>query len=233
MDEDEDLMDEKRRLKEMEGFAADIAGRAAILRDGVLGLLRAATTSQGLPGGNVASIPLLKEQVATLESELRSTESKLEEMATARNEAAASERRVRRGLYRLASGRMTMEEVLKAVEKEDNGVSFMETLAMIDGMNNKNVMSSPGGTTSAAISSSDGAMSSPSFSTAVAGGSNDSSAASAEEVAQLKKSLQDVQVIAEARDKKITEVSAPKKSHYSCTSFYFNLIISTSVSLLA
>jgi len=129
-------------------------------------------------------------------------------MANARNEAAASERRVRRGLYRLASGRMTVEEVLKAVEKEDNGVSFMETLAMIDGMNSKNVASSPHGPTSAVVSSGDGAMSSPAFSATVGGEFKDSHAANAEEVAQLKKRLQDVQVIAETRDKMITEVSA-------------------------
>lgn len=208
MEEDNELIEEKRRLKEMEEFATEIANRAAMLRDGVLGLLRIAATASA-PGAiddAAASAPLLKERVAMLESEVKSTESKLEEMANARNEAMASERRVRRGLYRLASGRMTMEEVLKAVEKEDNGVSFMETLAMIDGMNSKNTLSSPDGT--AVVSSSDGAMSSPAFSAAAtAGGSKDApGGGNAEEVAQLKKSLQDVQVIAETRNKKITEV---------------------------
>ena len=210
MEDDADLIDEKRQLQEMEGFATDIAGRAAILRDGVMGLLQTAVAApqETSRTGDSSTVPLLKEQVTTLESELKTTESKLEEMANARNEAAASERRVRRGLYRLASGRMTMEDVLKAVEKEDNGVSFMETLAMMDGMNNsKNAASSPDGNT--AVVSSEGAMSSPSFS-AAAGGSKDSPGASSEEVAQLKKSLQDVQVIAETRDKKIQEVSVLK-----------------------
>lgn len=209
-EEDDDLVEEKRRLKEMDAFATDIATRASILRDGVVGLLRAAGNASS-DKFDSPSTPVLKEQVARLESELKTTESKLEEMATARNEAATSERRVRRGLYRLAGGRMTIEEVLIAVEKEDNGVSFMETLAMIDGMNNKNVGSPPDGT--AAVSSSDaGAMSSPAFSSSIgaAGGSKDSSSpANSEEVAQLKKSLQDIQVIAETRDKKITEVSCP------------------------
>ena len=205
MEDDDDLTNEKRRLKEMDDFATDIASRAAILRDGVLGLLR--TAVQGaVPDANVAlSIPPLKEQVVKLEVELKATESKLEEMASARNEAAASERRVRRGLFRLASGRMTVEDVLIAVEKEDNGVSFMETLAMIDGMSsNKNGVSSPDGAPSTALVSrtSDGAMSSPAHSAPAANG---------EEVAQLKKSLQDVHVIAETRDKKITELLAEKE----------------------
>ena len=207
MEEDEDLLDERRHLQEMEVFTANIAARAAILRDGVLGLLRTASVSQGAPHADAAhSVPLLKEHIALLESELESSESRLEEMAHARNEAAASERRVRRGLYRLASGRITMDEVLKAVEKEDNGVSFVETLAIIDGLNNRNGLLSPDG--HAMVSSSDVAMSSPAYSTAVAGGSKDSPAANAEEVAQLKKSLQDIQVIADTRDKMIADVSA-------------------------
>lgn len=214
MEEDDDLINEKRRLKEMEDFASDIASRAAILRDGVLGLLR--TVAQGASSNSKnandasSTVPALKEQIATLESELQSTESKLEEMANARNEASSSERRVRRGLHRIAAGRGTVEEVLEAVEDEDdNGVSFEEKMQKIDGL------SSPNGTTgaSAVISSSDGvggAMSSPAFSAAVgSGGSKDSpTAMNGVEVAQLKKDLQEVQVRAESRDKKIAEVSA-------------------------
>ena len=201
MEEDEDLVEEKRQLQEMDDFATNIAARAAILRDGVLGLLRNNSMSQGVSSNIDAA--LLKEQIALLESELESSESRLEEMAQTRNEAVASERRVRRGLYRLASGRMTVDDVLKAVEKEDNGVSFMETLAMIDGMNsNRGGLFSPDGTT-AMVTSSDQAFSSPAHSAAAA----DSPAANAEEVAQMKKSLQDVQAIADERDKMIVDVS--------------------------
>lgn len=208
-----DIAEEKRLLKEMEEFSSNIANRAAILRDGVLGLLRTAVGGTLVKTSNsTSSVALLKEKIGTLESSLKSTESKLEEMASSRNEATLSERRVRRGLYRLASGRMTMEDVLGAVEKEDNGVSFMETLAMIDGMNsNKNALSSPDGTMSGVVSSPDGAMISPAFSTAVGGGSKDAPGVNGEEAAQLKKSLQDVQVIAEARDKKITELLSERE----------------------
>lgn len=212
MEEDEELLNEKRQLKELEDFATTIATRASILKDGVLSLLQTTAAAQGAPTANAAStIPILKEKISKLETEIISTELKVEEMANARNEAAASERRVRRGLYRLASGRMTLEEVLKAVEKEDNGVSFMETLAMIDGMNTKNVASSPHGPTSAVSSSLDGTMSSPAFSATLRGDSKDSHTANAEEVAQLKKHLQDIQVIAETRDKMITELGTERE----------------------
>ena len=191
-EESQDLIDEKLRLDEMEGFATDISMRAASLKSSVLGLLRKAVEgkSNGSPA-NIASISELKEQIATLEAELAATDSRLEEMAQARNEATASERRVRRGLYRLASGRMSMEDVLKAVEKEDNGVSFMETLATLDGANENKASSSPTATV----------LSSP-----ATAASKETSAASSEEVAQLKKHVQDVQVVAETREKKIAEV---------------------------
>lgn len=193
-EDSQDLIDEKLRLDEMEGFATDISVRAASLKNSVLGLLRKAVEGKGdVSAANIASVTELKEQIATLESELSATDSKLEEMAQARNEAAASERRVRRGLYRLASGRMTMEDVLKAAEKEDNGVSFMETLAMLDGVNENKASSPPSAVAPSA------AMSSPSA-------SKETSAASSEEVAQLKKSVQDIQVVAETREKKIAEV---------------------------
>lgn len=217
VEEDEELLDEKRELKDLEDFATDIATRASLLKDGVLSLLQIASAAQGAPIIDAASsLPVLKEKITKLEAEIMSTESKLEEMASARNEAAASERRIRRGLYRLASGRMTLEEVLKTVEKEDNGVSFMETLSMIDGMNAKNVASSPHGPTSAMVSSLDGAMSSPAFSATVGVDSKD---ANAEEIAQLKKKLQDVQVIAETRDKMITEVRVNEFARIAFVSF--------------
>ncbi len=93
--------------------------------------------------------------------------------------------------------------ISKAVEKEDNGVSFMETIAMIDGMNNqKHTLSSPDG---AAVVSSSAVLSSSTFSATARGNVGDS-VANSEDAAQLKKNLQDVQVIADAREKKISEV---------------------------
>jgi len=196
-EESQDLIDEKLRLDEMEGFATDISIRAASLKRSVLGLLRKAVEGKNdVSPANIASISELKEQIATLEAELAATDSRLEEMAQARNEATASERRVRRGLYRLASGRMTMEDVLKAVEKEDNGVSFMETLAALDGASENKASSSPTATV----------LSSPATTA-----SKETSAASSEEVAQLKKHVQDVQVVAETREKKIAELLTEKE----------------------
>ena len=91
----------------------------------------------------------------------------------------------------------------KAVEKEDNGVSFMETIAMIDGLNKNS--SFPDGTTAGIPPSSTDAMSSPSFSAVTS--KESSGLANSEELNSLKKNLQDVQAISESREKQIAEVS--------------------------
>jgi hypothetical protein len=77
----------------------------------------------------------------------------------------------------------------------------MDTIAMIDGMNNKNA-SSPDAAAAGAVHSSTDALSSPSFSAVT----SKESTVNAEEVNNLKKSLQDVQAVSEAREKQIAEV---------------------------
>lgn len=104
--EDEDLTTEKLHWKETNEFSSGLSARAKRLHSAIL----QATTSSP---DNIASIADLKQEIVRLEAELNDMDGKLEEIARARNEAVASERRVRRGLYRLASGRMTLEDVLK------------------------------------------------------------------------------------------------------------------------
>lgn len=199
-DENAELLSEKIRLDEMEGFVGDLAARTRSLKDGILNLLR--SSARGDPGDGGASqsassadIAELKARVSSLQSRLSSTTSQLEEMANSRNEAGASERRVRRALYRLAAGRMTLEEIMTAVEKDDGGASFAETLADIDAVASK--PPSPGGGQAKAVT----AESSPEN-----GCDAGELSVNPEEIAQLKKSLQDVQAVAESRDEKISEV---------------------------
>lgn len=66
----------------------------------------------------------LKQEIIRLEAEITVMDEKLEEISKARNEAVASERRVRRGLYRLASGRMTLEDVLKVCSSCSGGFNL-------------------------------------------------------------------------------------------------------------
>ena len=199
-DENAELLSEKSLLDDMEGFVGDLAARTRSLKDGILNLLRNSAKGESSNGGasesaSSAEIAELKARVSSLQSRLTSTTSQLEEMANSRNEAGASERRVRRALYRLASGRMTLEEVMAAVEKDDGGVSFSETLADIDAVASK--PPSPGGVHAKAVTAEN---------TPENGCDAGESSVNPEEIAQLKKSLQDVQAVAESRDEKISEV---------------------------
>ena len=58
----------------------------------------------------------LRRDIAALQNQLGEKESKLAELTFARDEAAKGERRVRRGLYRLASGRMKLSDVIKVCD---------------------------------------------------------------------------------------------------------------------
>lgn len=80
---------------------------------------------------------------------------------------------------------------------------------MIDGMNNKTT-SSPGDATTAPASSDP--LSSPNSAITSKDSSN---VANAEEVNNLKKSLQDAQAISEAREKQIAEVSLSSGIDYA------------------
>ena len=102
--EDEELTTEKIRWKETNEFASAISSRAKRLHSAIL---------QSSAVSSDTNTSDLKQEIIRLESELKEMDDKLEEIAKARNEAVASERRVRRGLYRLAGGRMSLEDVLK------------------------------------------------------------------------------------------------------------------------
>eukprot|EP00978_Attheya_sp_CCMP212_P009551 scaffold22602_cov44-Attheya_sp.AAC.1 len=65
--------------------------------------------------------------LSLLQSKCRELEARIQELATCRDEANASEHKVRRGLYRLATGRMTLDEVIKAVELDSDGKLLMES----------------------------------------------------------------------------------------------------------
>ena len=99
--------------------AASVASRADALRNALVPLLRHALSSASATVEKLAAVdPLLdpsslRRDIAALQNQMGEKESKLAELTFAREEAAKGERRVRRGLYRLASGRMKLSDVIK------------------------------------------------------------------------------------------------------------------------
>jgi hypothetical protein len=73
------------------------------------------SSSEDIPiNDDIFQVASLHTQLSALQNAFVELENQLEEMAHARDEANESERRVRRALYRLASGRLKLGEVLEA-----------------------------------------------------------------------------------------------------------------------
>ena len=126
----------------------------------------------------------LEGQVAALKSQCRDLEARMAELATTRDEAVSSDRRVRRGLYRLAAGRMKLDEVLKAVEDDDkDGAAAMMAMEVAEEV----------------------AASSEPPSVTV-GDAEEGEVVDGAQVMQLKKQLQDLEEIASSRESQIEQV---------------------------
>jgi len=181
----------KADLIDLSRSAASVASRADALRNALVPLLRNALSSASATVEKLSAVdPLLepsslRRDIAALQNQLGEKESKLAELTFARDEAAQGERRVRRGLYRIASGRMKLSDVIKAVEMEDGSTLFQE-------------FAKEEATMAAA------SLSSPVAASAVSmPGAADSSVDSVE-VGQLRKRLQDLEEIADSRENRIS-----------------------------
>ena len=192
-------MEENQALKELPRVSENIAERAAGLQSLIWSLLQKVEKAQ-LLNGEVSFSPAssleLEDTVTRLQAENSILQERLDELARSRDEITESDRRVRRGLYRLAAGRVNLKEVLKAVasadEDKEAAAAWMET------------------TTGSAITGS--ASSSTVAVTKSAGDKvkmeNDSeTGASSEEVAQLNKQISDLNEVASSRNQQIQKVS--------------------------
>ena len=118
-DERQEAQYAKADLADLSRSAASVASRADALRNALVPLLRNALASASATVDKLSAVdPLLepsslRRDIAALQNQLGEKESKLAELTFARDEAAQGERRVRRGLYRLASGRMKLSDVIK------------------------------------------------------------------------------------------------------------------------
>jgi chromosome segregation ATPase len=162
-----------------------IAKRAKVLQEGIWKVL-----SGGKNSGEVAPAVLsaaeLQGQISALQSQIRDYEVQIAELTKSREEALDSDRKVRRGLYRLAAGRMKLQEVLKAVEDSDK-----------DGM--------------AALMALEEAQDPAAPAAAEATSENGDQAVDNAQVERLKKQLQDLEEVASSREQQIEKVRPKKK----------------------
>jgi len=131
----EELEDQKN-VEDTSKLSNNMAERVSLLQSWIWSLLQnleksnnpplngesSPSTSNSNSNGTSWSTPStmeLQNQVSKAEAENVTLQDQLKEMARSRDEMVESDRRVRRGLYRLAAGRMNLKEVLKAVANED------------------------------------------------------------------------------------------------------------------
>uniref|UniRef100_A0A7S4VTQ1 E3 ubiquitin protein ligase n=1 Tax=Ditylum brightwellii TaxID=49249 RepID=A0A7S4VTQ1_9STRA len=164
-------------------------------------------------------ISLLYKHISVLTCEKTKQECVIQELMQQKEEAVSNEWKVRRGLYRIASGRMNIKEVLKAVEKGDGASieQWFETTSTknpgvfspsstdnsttnLDASNLANTHHPTSATTTPSSASADA--------TALQTNTNDNTA-----ISQLNKQVQDLKEIAESRQKHIQELLKEREEH--------------------
>lgn len=168
-------------LNDMARIANAVSTRATVLQRWIWSLVRKVTTGEDITCA-IFDNATLQGQLSALQAKCRDYEARIAELVKSRDDAATSDRRVRRGLYRLSAGRMTLADVMKAVDDTDKD----GTLAL---MALEEAIDVPTVASSTAVTNSDG------------------EAIDSAHTAILKKQLQDLEEIAATREKQIEMVS--------------------------
>ena len=146
----------------------------------------------------------LEQQVARLQSKNKTLKAQLKELARSRDEMSESDKRVRRGLYRLAAGRVQLKEVLKAIVTSDQDKEA--AAAWMEAAPSAVVLSNAAAATAATNSNSNNSNSHPTAQVKTEGEKETTEHNSAVVVAQWKKQVADLEQVASARDEQIKKV---------------------------
>jgi len=210
--EDEEALEEdKECVNDMMDLAEKMSERFSLLQSWISALLQNIDKSNlplnGQSNNGLSWAPPttleLQNQVAQVEAENVTLQELVTELTRSRDEMVESDRRVRRGLYRLAAGRVKLKEVLKAVanadEDKESAAAWMEGGTALAGLN---------GTGSQAPSSS---LPSKGTENVKLEKESDKSPISSKEIDQLKKQLADLNVIASSRNDQIKKLMSEKE----------------------
>eukprot|EP00536_Pseudo-nitzschia_multiseries_P013078 jgi/Psemu1/261164/estExt_Genewise1Plus.C_5360008 len=171
-------------------FSENISERVGVLQSWIWSLLQNLDKSNVPLNGGLISVPStveLQDQISRVQAQNVTLQEHVKELARSRDEMIESDRRVRRGLHRLASKRMNLKEVLKAVATADEDKEFAATWM------ETNVDSNAPG--SSLPTSSSGSQATE----------------SSKEVEQLKKQIADLTTLASSRDDKIKKLLSEKE----------------------
>ena len=113
---------EKQQLDDLSNISWNILQRANTLEEWIRSMLQKLTNSSGVDATpmSTADQRALNQELGILRGQCREYKTQIAELAKARDDAAKSERKVRRGIYRLSTGRVKIEQVLKDMESTDD-----------------------------------------------------------------------------------------------------------------
>ena len=109
---------DESQLRDIQQTADSVSKRATALQRWIWGLLRKITSEDDSGKHPLLKLAKLEAKLSALKAQVRDSQVQMTELAKCRDDAVESERRVRRGLYRLNAGRMKLDEVLKAIETD-------------------------------------------------------------------------------------------------------------------
>ena len=197
VEEQAEIAEDQENVENMMDLAEKMSERFSTLQSWISALVQSLDKSNVPLNGQIngqswspASTQELQNQVATVEAENIKLQELVQELTRSRDEMVESDRRVRRGLYRLAAGRVKLKEVLKAVANADDdkesAAAWMETTTASASkpaapQENQNTKEEKG---------------------------DDKSTVSSKEVEQLKKQLADMDALASSRNEQIQKVRA-------------------------
>lgn len=109
----------KQQLDDLLQITNKISTRASTLQGWIWTLLQRLENGSSERVGVAEQVHAAQQQVARLKAKNMTMKEKMKELARSRDELLESDKRVRRGLYRLAAGRVQLDEVLKAIVAAD------------------------------------------------------------------------------------------------------------------
>ncbi|CAB9500248.1 RING [Seminavis robusta] len=140
---------EKQQLDDLSNISWNILQRANTLEEWIRSVLQKMTsTASAAADGDKGGVSLSSDQralikeVGVLRGQSREYKIQIAELAKARDDTAKSERKVRRSIYRLSTGRVKIEQVLKDMDKGDEDGTLAAEARMEAMMEEKGTVSS-------------------------------------------------------------------------------------------
>ncbi len=185
-----------KQLDELLHVTDNVAKRASVLQGWIWSLLHRLENGASKSVDVAEQIHAAQLQVAHLKAKNKILKAKMKELSRSRDELQLSDKRVRRGLYRLAAGRDQLKDVLKAiVASDEDKESATEWIG-----SSLPTLEFPGGG-NAELAESTSAKTEEST-----GDRKESTPISAAELAQFQKKVMELEQIATARDEQIKTV---------------------------